>query len=495
MSLPRQDQLRPNAQQMSLPRQDQLKPNARQMSLLRQTECPGDLSEQESTQTAVVLNNVPAPKKLTQQTEETQSSVQIKEEPMADGSAIPTATNMARPFSSLLMVEFISKVKGLESRPKMATRRWALQMESQYGLELVGEPKCIYLTQDDWDETYKHIDLLKSQFDLDVIESFPRPSIDSYVGAVREFLRTRPIAQNQQAIIDTGNMSEQFRWKNYVDSSGSKVSFEDWSAIRSIFRRAQSMQPVKLSPVQQPQQHMFLQLPHEWTSRLKDVLSKSDYSEVVISYEQVAITRGDVAMIVAEDISQSVTRNSRRGWLNDTVIKTFLKIIAAAKNNVRGYTSIVVVNSLVLQLKATNPQVSAKKAGIDITALLNIDMVFFPLHSAAYWKLAVAYPKTRSIVLYDSLGTIDLRELLTVRDWLKTGVGEVKSVEWDMRKGDCPRQGDDLLCGVFVCLNAYCVIVGGDLVKTYSPAAGDQLREYIAAIIYKGSTPFTEDIS
>ncbi len=280
-----------------------------------------------------------------------------------------------------------------------------------------------------------------------------------------------------------------------MDSSGSKVSFEDWSAIRLAFRRAQSIQPVKLSPVQQHQQHMFLQLPHEWTSRLKVILSKSDYSEVVVSYEQVAITRGDVATIVAEDIPQRVTRNSRRGWLNDTIINTFLKIIAAAKNNVREYTSIVVVNSLVLQLKATNPEASAKKAGIDATALPKIDMIFFPLHSVAHWKLAVAYPKTRSIVLYDSLGTTDLKELLTVRDWLKTGVGEAKSVEWDMKKGDCPRQGDDSLCGVFVCLNAYCVIAGGEPVKTYSPAAGHQLREYIAAVICKGSVPFAEDIS
>ena len=175
------------------------------------------------------------------------------------------------------MAELISKVKGFESKSEPATRDWAMQMESQYGPEIVGKPKCIYLPQDEWDETYKHIDLLKSQFGLDVIKSFPKPHYDSHVEAVREFLKTRSIAQTQEARIPTGEMNEQFRWKNYVDSSGSKVSFEDWSAIRLAFRQALSMQPVELSPVQlspvEQDSHGFI-LPHEWSSRLKQVCQK-----------------------------------------------------------------------------------------------------------------------------------------------------------------------------------------------------------------------------
>ena len=419
-------------------------------------------------------------------------------------SAIHIATNMSRPFSSPLMVEFISKVKGLESRPELATRKLAEQLESQYGPELIGEPKCIYLPQDEWDEIYEHIDLLKKQFDLDVVESFPKPPYDLHVEAVRQFLETRPIAQNQEAIIDTGSMSEQFRWKNYVDSSGSKVSFEDWSAIRLVYRRTQPMQPVKISPVDE-RSHGF-NLPHEWFSRLKQVLSKTDMSEVVASYEQVEITRGHIGTIIAEAGAQPgtyigtirgepvITHNHRRGWLNDTIIHTFLKIAAGSRNKSRGYTSIVVANSFVLQLKTTTPEASAKRASIDATTLSKTDMILFPLHSGAHWKLAVALPKTRSIVLYDSMGTTDLQELLTVRDWLKAGVGEAKSVEWDMKKGDCPRQGDYSLCGVFVCLNAWCVISGDEPDSFYSSADGHQLREYVAAVICKGSIGFSADI-
>ena len=390
------------------------------------------------------------------------------------------------------MVEFISKVKGLESRPEPATRKLAEQLESQYGPELIGEPKCIYLPQDEWDEIYKHIDLLKSQFDLDVIKSFPKPHNDLHLEAVREFLKTRPIAPNQEAIIETGSMSEQFRWKNYVDSSGSKASFEDWSAIRLAYRRTQPLQPVKISPVDE-RSHGF-NLPHEWFSRLKQILSKTNMSEVVASYEQVEITRGDVGTIVAEAGAQPVAHNHHRGWLNDTIIHTFLKIAANSRNKGRGYTSIVVMNSYVLQLKTTSPEASAKRASIDATTLPRTDMILFPLHSGAHWKLAVALPKTRSIVLYDSMGTTDLQELLTVRSWLKTGVGEAESVEWAMKKGDCPRQGDDSLCGVFVCLNAWCVIAGEEPDSIYSSPDGHQLREYVAAVICKGSIGFSADI-
>ena len=226
----------------------------------------------------------------------------------------------------------------------------------------------------------------------------------------------------------------------------------------------------------------------------KTSLSKTDMSEVVVSYEQVEITRGDVATIVAEACPQPVRRNHHRGWLNDTIIHTFLKILAGSMNKNRGYTSIVVANSFVLQLNATKSEASAKRAGIDATTLPRIDMILFPLHSGAHWKLAVAFPKTRSIVLYDSMGTDDQEELMAVRDWLNTSVGEAMGVEWNMKQGNCPRQGDDSLGGVFVCLNAWCVVAGEKPVRVYSPTAGHQLREYSAAVICKGIVVFATDI-
>ena len=87
--------------------------------------------------------------------------------------------------------------------------------------------------------------------------------------------------------------------------------------------------------------------------------------ESVANYEQVQITRADIATTVFTDALATATPSRPKGSLNGSVIDTFLEITATARNSrdrtLNGKKSIVVINVFVMdRLTATNLKASAK---------------------------------------------------------------------------------------------------------------------------------------
>lgn len=170
-------------------------------------------------------------------------------------------------------------------------------------------------------------------------------------------------------------------------------------------------------------------------------------------------------------------------------------VIAAARNQRIGNSSTLVVYSYVVgDLKATDAKASAKEVGIEAATLPTIDTILFPLHvNKNHWQLVVAFPETRSLVMYDSrLSGQGKQQLVAVRDWIKAAVREAKSVAWDMQEAVCPQQTDDSNCGVFVCINALIVTLEGEPNGWYSHEDSAYLRRFVAAVICKGGYPYTQ---
>ena len=247
-------------------------------------------------------------------------------------------------------------------------------------------------------------------------------------------------------------MREVQRWENFVLAYGGNVSFEDWLAISSAFRRIGDKKQLVQPSARGGMRSYLNLLPKQWHQKLKLILPTTELSEVVTTYEGINITREDIVTVMP---TSAVQGPSPTGWLNDRVIETFLRIIAAARNH---NSSTVVVNSYVAtELKATDIKTSAKKAGITATTFSNLDTILFPLHVKDHWQLVAAFPKTRSMILYDSLQSGQQKQLETVRDWLKEAIGESKNVKWDLQEGVCPQHIENSLCGVFMCINALAV--------------------------------------
>lgn len=391
---------------------------------------------------------------------------------------------MSYAFSSPLLVELISKIK--ELKLESPAQKWASDIENKYTVALIDHP-CTDLSEDEYAQANSYIDHIKKDFGLDLIKTFPKPEGDPFLSAAKELLATMPIEPNQEPWIEDVPMLEAQRWEDFLRASGANVSFEDWSAISSAFRRTDDRKELVLPSVKGGVKSYLNLLPKEWYNKLNLILPTTDLSEVVTTYKGTDITRGDIATVLPTSTVQGAWPT---GWLNHTVIETFLRIIAAARSP---DISIIVVNSyMVMELKATDIKSSAKKAGIEATTISAIDTILFPLHVRNHWQLVVAFPRTRSLILYDSLRSGQQKQLEAVRDWLKEAIGEAKDVVWDLQEKVCPQQTANSQCGVFVCIDALAVTFGKEPLGWYSPEDDANLRQYVAAVICKGRFPFDE---
>lgn len=407
--------------------------------------------------------------------------------PSSSSGSSSTPTFKSGPFSSPLLLELIKMIK--ERRPSDSAQEWASKMENEHAIALIGDP-CVDLSADEVKASNTYIDDMKNLYDVDLRKTFPKPERDPHLAAVTKLLSTMPIEQSQEPRVEDGTMHDIQLWEDFLKTPGGEViSFEEWSSIRAAYRRTGKRKQLTL-PVAKSHRLMcaLSTLPDEWFVNLNRIILKTDLSEVVAMYEGIEITREDIAKV----LPTSAVSTTNRGWLNDKVIEIFLKIIGGCKK--LGGTKTVVVNSYVVEnLRTTAVTDSAKKAGIEATTIPDIDTILFPMHQGNHWLLVAAFPKTRVLILYDSLpsGQED-KKLSVVRDWLKKAIGEGKDADWELKVGDCPRQNDGSLCGVCMCINAMAVVFGKEPKALYTSEDGGTLRQYIATVICKGSFPFTQ---
>ncbi|CAD6593846.1 MAG: hypothetical protein ASARMPRED_008119 [Alectoria sarmentosa] len=136
---------------------------------------------------------------------------------------------------------------------------------------------------------------------------------------------------------------------------------------------------------------------------------------------------------------RSVSSNSPKGWLNDSMIDILLEIMAASRNKRhRMQNTVFAISFVVDNLFKIHPKAGAKGLGLDDSTLHDIDLLFFPTHVGSHRMLIAAFPRTRSLELCDSLKTGKPSQLTAVRDWIKAVKGEVPTETLDMKEMDCP---------------------------------------------------------
>ena len=312
--------------------------------------------------------------------------------------------------------------------------------------------------------------------------------MDPHLALVKEFLKTVPVGEYQEARVKDGMMEDQMPWEAFCQNSGETVSFQDWHSIHHAYRRMGKRVKPEIIKVERRVECDVSALPREWMQKISTVLAKSNSSEIVASYSQVKISRGDVATILPTD---NVATKSPKGWLNDKVVETFINIVAASKNQDAGKKIFLVVNSFAVnKLHSTNAKTSANKAGVDASTVTGIEMIPFPMHEDKHWTLVVALPKERALRLYDSSTTHNTKHMIAVRDWITAGIGEAAE-DWVMLEKACIQQTNDADVGVFVCINALLLASGNESSGKCSMENGQYLREFVAAVVCKESYPYS----
>jgi len=127
----------------------------------------------------------------------------------------------------------------------------------------------------------------------------------------------------------------------------------------------------------------------------------------------------------------------------------------------------------------------------DIVRLCDYDLIMFPLHDtttslADHWALIVVHVRQKMIVAYDSLEREHEQRCKDVFTFLdmdvrakNPGSGRLDESSWEFVKSvpECPRQGNEVDCGVYVCAFADLLARGKELAgRTVNP--GEARREF-----------------
>ena len=184
-------------------------------------------------------------------------------------------------FNSLLMIELVKQIKENDVRARV--KAWAAEIERKYGVELINEP-CIDLSKDEitWADNY--LELIEGITGLNLIQTFPRPEVDPHLALVKEFLKTVPVGEYQEARVEDGMMEDQMLWEAFCQNSGETVSFQDWHSIHHAYRRMGERVKLEIMKVERRVECDILALSREWMQKLSTVLAKSNSSEIVASY-------------------------------------------------------------------------------------------------------------------------------------------------------------------------------------------------------------------
>lgn len=394
------------------------------------------------------------------------------------------------PFSSGLLRELLNQIRA--KKLGEGAQRWANVVEDKHSVDLV-QNHCVQFSASEIDQANGYIQQIRDEFGQNLVKTFPRPAVNPHLVAARAFLETCPIREHQLPRIEDGSMSDELQWRSFCQSTGSEVTFEDFINITSVYRPKHEV--LRLEPPSHIKPHLcsLSELPCSWSETLQIILPKTNPSEVIASYQRVQITRGDIATVLPTDAMAVASLSSRKGWLNDSMIDIFLRTVTVAKNTRYKKKSSLVINSYIVdKIETANPKISAKSAGLDDSTLPDIDLILFPTYVGNHWILIAAFPKKRSLLLYDSLSANRMNQLIIVRDWIKAVTGEAQGENWDMEEVDCPQQTDESVCGVFVCINGLHVVFGRNPMGVYSQESSDFLREYVAAVICKGEYPFDD---
>ena len=367
-----------------------------------------------------------------------------------------------KPFSSSVLRELLKKIR--DRKMQSPAQKWASHIENTHAVELIEEP-CVMLPSDEFEQAHRYLNIVYKAVGEDLVKAFSGPTKDTHLAKFKQPQATLPDSAAIHETMEVGTIAH---------------------------RDARNEAKVDLPIVKMHSTPAIASLPSPWQHTLNNILSRTNCSETVAHYNQVPITRADIATIVPTREMERAKYNSPKGWVNDSMIDIFLRIVSAARNKRDRKQSTVVINSFVVQkLHHTDPKASAKKAGLDISSLSSIDLILFPTHFGGHWILIVASPQTRTLENYDSMKTGKTSPLAAVHRWIRDATGESWSGEWHVKEPDCPQQLDGSICGICVCVNALLVAIGFETSGAYSPREDDEaLRRFVAVVVCKGELPY-----
>ncbi|KAJ5106803.1 hypothetical protein N7456_003478 [Penicillium angulare] len=244
-----------------------------------------------------------------------------------------------------------------------------------------------------------------------------------------------------------------------------------------LAQEADEGRPVRI----RPQGKCVRLLSSDWSNRV----SKAMYASGAVAQSP----NGD--SLYQKDV---ITCIKPYAWLNDEIINAYLEVVvrylerSTEKGKGPRYHAFSSFFYSTLRQKGYDGvRRWAKRAKIGGERLLEVDMVFVPVHEASHWTLMVVRPMDRTIEYFDSLPNRGISSKVnTIKKWLGGELGaKFVDDEWSVLSSASSQQDNGSDCGVFLLTNAKAIALN---IEPTAFGANDTtlLRQKIVAEIMNG---------
>ncbi|KAJ5656547.1 hypothetical protein N7507_008497 [Penicillium longicatenatum] len=204
-----------------------------------------------------------------------------------------------------------------------------------------------------------------------------------------------------------------------------------------------------------PQGECVRQLSWDWLDKTSRAMKSSGVVAQTLSGD--ALYQKDIASCIVP-----------LAWLNDEIINSYLALITqylqqstgnkAPNDRPRYHAFNTFFFSSLRDKGYDGVRRWAKRAKIGGEGLLEVDMVFVPVHESSHWTLLVVKPADRTIEYFDSMGARGARQVRTIKAWLAGELGaKYVDSEWTILPSASSFQDNGSDCGVFLLTNAKAV--------------------------------------
>ena len=384
-----------------------------------------------------------------------------------------------RLFSSLVMLALIKAIGG-DKDSTVTDEEWAGAMETEHGQELQEQP-AIFLTEKEDDRARVYLALYKKS-GINIADEATRAIRQTHVAEILDFLNTTQ--DDSEARTDHGPKPEE--QVGFLSNYKMPTSFDEWYIVASIWRLTRIVAHISYQDAAFGTGDCCIgSLPKEWVEKLNECMEITDASAVIPAAKgpNLPLRRRHLESI----LPASHDDNDLSGYFDGILIDVWCQILLLHRERLKpGRTLMIPPYSL--------EAVTETPIGIAMNAMSvndRIDMILIPriIKEHDHCILAVAYPQSHSLDIYDSLGSKSTKVLQKDSDWYRQDPGDPQKDVWQVTWIDCPLQGGECASVIFMFINAMCVILDQDPADRYGPRDTLFLRRFIAAVICIGRLP------
>ena len=386
----------------------------------------------------------------------------------------------SHPFSSLVMRELLKEIVQIGEGIRLDDADWANGIAAKY-FDTIRDLPVVYLTEEENLRARGYLTRYKES-GLDIADRATLLIRGKHAKEMREVLK----AKQDDRLASAGQDSTEEIQYTLPSNDSAPTSFKEWFAVAQVWRLTVAMAEISFQNASLGTPGCFLgPLPKIWEDKLNECMQVTDTKAVVPTPRGygLPVTRNDINSVLPTfDGSADVS-----GLLNDGILDRWFRIVVSNRNQ-RKPESTVYIHPESLDLASATPQQVTENV-----LLVNddIELILFPtiIKQQDHCILLAAFPHRNLIAVYDSKGPESTAMLQRTLPWIKRYSHEPKEDFWQVMWMECPQQGEEDACGIFMCINALLISSEKGPVDVYSNFDTLFLGRYIAATICMGELP------